>query len=166
MNQFEEVQMIEIVTISGLFLYAICVSILWITAIRSAKRRLVSKFSPLDLTNKELIRMIDSVRRSECDGARRVYIAGKVSGLKKEVAYESFAKVSIELEKQGCQTKFTMREVGDIEGWNWLDYMRASIVLLATCNEVYFLNNSHQSPGAQVEFSLAKSLGIKISFQN
>ena len=47
----------------------------------------------------------------------------------------------------------------------WLDYMQISIYELTRCHEIFMLLGWAESRGAMIEFTLAKLLGIKVTFQ-
>jgi hypothetical protein len=90
---------------------------------------------------------------------RKIYIAGKVTGLPQDEVIEKFAIVQKEIEALGFEVINPLKVVGD---WNtpWTYAMRKCIKALVDCDAVYLLPCHIHSTGAKIEFKLAFDLNI------
>lgn len=80
---------------------------------------------------------------------KRIYIAGMVSALPYEVAYDNFAQAEMKMRAQG-KTINPMHLCG--EHWGWFRCMLVCVWnLVWKCDRVYLLDNWNQSPGARIE---------------
>ena len=84
---------------------------------------------------------------------RRIYISGKITGLKLEDAQRNFQKAEDFILKN---TDFIpvnpMKEVPYNPEWEWEDYMDADLELLKTCDAIFMMKNWDDSRGAWKEF--------------
>lgn len=80
---------------------------------------------------------------------RKIYIAGKVSGLPYDVSYRNFMLAEIKLINRG-ETVNPMRICK--AHWSWLRCMIVCVWnLTMKCDRIYLLNNWHKSKGARIE---------------
>jgi len=91
----------------------------------------------------------------------KIYIAGKVTGLKLEDVTAKFKEVQQELESDGYEVINPIEVVAD-PNTNWKNAMKLCIAALVQCNSIYLLPCWQDSKGAQLEYSLAKGIGLRI----
>ncbi|MDD2346604.1 MAG: DUF4406 domain-containing protein [Bacteroidales bacterium] len=79
----------------------------------------------------------------------KIYIAGKVSGLTYDIAYQNFLNAETDLKSQGD----TINPLRICKShWSWLRCMIVCIYHLITkCNRIYLLQNWKFSRGAKIE---------------
>lgn len=90
---------------------------------------------------------------------KKVYIAGKITGLDRAEVQRKF----------GAAEKL-LRELGAIpfnplclpEGLDWEDYMPICLMAIQACDAVYLLDNWRDSKGAKVEWAAALVSGQEI----
>ena len=95
---------------------------------------------------------------------KRVYIAGKITGLKIHEAMKTFNKVEQEINnKSGYRAVNPCRLLTEEFGTNrdWSFYMGESVKLLLECDHITFLSNSSDSKGARLEREIARFQGIE-----
>ncbi|WP_252214444.1 DUF4406 domain-containing protein [Clostridium sp. VAP41] len=90
----------------------------------------------------------------------KVYIAGKITGLKNYK--EIFNKAENKLLSEGNQV---MNPAVLNEGFNYEVYMPICLTMLEVCDAIYMLSNWKDSKGAKVEHEYAKIQGKKIIYQ-
>ena len=90
----------------------------------------------------------------------KVYIAGKINGLKNY--REVFKEVDDSLTAKG---NAVMNPAVLNEGFPYKAYMPICLAMLEACEVVYMLNNWKDSKGAKVEHEYAKIQGKKIIYQ-
>lgn len=100
---------------------------------------------------------------------RKVYIAGKVSGLPMDEVRAKFAAVEERLRQEGAIVFNPAKEVAthlllNPRRANWLDEMRFCLSELVWCHEVHFLPDWKESRGATLEHEVAKGLGLTIVY--
>lgn len=90
----------------------------------------------------------------------KVYIAGKINGLKNYKKY--FEEVEAKLKEDGhiCMNPSILPE-----GFPYASYMPICIAMLDQCDSIYMLNNWKDSRGAKVELEYAKVTDKKILYQ-
>ena len=89
---------------------------------------------------------------------KKVYIAGKITGLKD---YQNkFWVAKMILERQG---HLVMNPAVLPAGFDYEDYMKICFAMIDVCDAVYMLSNWRDSPGAIREYEYAK--GKKIMFE-
>lgn len=90
----------------------------------------------------------------------RVYISGPMTGLP-GYNYQAFLEAETKLRAQGYEVENPARnEPQDC----WLDYMRQAVAQLAECDAVHLLPGWKDSRGAQVEYQLARGLGLWVMY--
>lgn len=92
--------------------------------------------------------------------SNRVYISGKVSGLPQVEAFIKFGQCESWLKSKGYEVVNPTRLCGT--DWGWSRSMRVCIVELLKCDTICMLDNWHVSRGAQLEWAIAHSLGMRI----
>ncbi|MES2238883.1 MAG: DUF4406 domain-containing protein [Bacteroidota bacterium] len=96
---------------------------------------------------------------------KKIYIAGKVTGLPVTECTMNFGLAQVAIEKLGHEAINPLVVIND---WNcpWDLAMRKCIVALMDCDMVLMLDNAGDSPGAKIEWDLAKKLNIPIVYEN
>ena len=95
---------------------------------------------------------------------KTIYISGKITGLPIETAYEIFSIAEKQLIENGFKTINPMT-IEHNHNKSWENYMRVDLKSLLDCNYIYMLKDWHLSKGANIEYNLAKDLGLSIIFQ-
>lgn len=95
------------------------------------------------------------------DRARRIYIAGAMTGLP-GYNFSAFNAKAAELRADGWHVE-NPAEHGLVAGANWDDYMRWDLARVATCGAIYLLPGWADSKGATLEECIGKFLDM--SFQ-
>ena len=97
---------------------------------------------------------------------RKVYIAGKVSGLHPDEVRKKFNEKSSQLIALGCNVFNTVEYMihNYLENAPWEDIMKVCIVKMLECNEVHMLPCWKSSRGARMERNLAIRLGMPIVY--
>jgi len=94
---------------------------------------------------------------------KRIYIAGRVSGIDYDEALSAFADAAKAVEQRGDYpvnpTLYCDKE------WDWQTCMRTVIPLLVTCDGVYMMKGWRQSKGAKLEHFIALKLGLTIELE-
>lgn len=94
---------------------------------------------------------------------KKIYIAGKVTGLNYSDVKQKFRATENQLFSEGYQV------VNPIELCNeestWEDAMKICIEALADCDEIFMLNDWKDSRGATLEHKRAIELDIPIHYQ-
>ncbi|MBO5217501.1 MAG: DUF4406 domain-containing protein [Alistipes sp.] len=95
---------------------------------------------------------------------RRIYIAGKISGLDYMRVVQKFHTAEVRLRHQGYTTVNPTRLCR--EWWSWLRCMVVCIWHLVRCDDVYMLTDWRDSKGARIEYRIARILGINIIYED
>lgn len=95
---------------------------------------------------------------------KKIYIAGKVSGLPVAQTSMKFGKHQQLLMQQG-HTPIVPLDICTKKD-TWHQAMRKCIAALVTCDEIHMLHDWQDSPGATLEHELAGKLGITIHYIN
>lgn len=90
---------------------------------------------------------------------KKIYIAGKVTGLPQNEVVEKFAKIQKQIEKMGCQVINPIEVVKDFKT-PWNKAMRMCIAELVFCDAIVLLPDWFASQGAKIEWDIAKQLNI------
>jgi hypothetical protein len=91
---------------------------------------------------------------------RKIYISGKITGIEK-YAFEIFESVEKELIKKGYEVTNPMKLPHNHDK-SYESYMKEDLKALLECDEIYLLNNWHESNGAIIEFKIASTCGINV----
>ena len=94
---------------------------------------------------------------------RRIYISGPMSGLP-DFNYPAFGAAAQWLENQGWEP-VSPADIGQREGWEWCDYMKAAVAMQTTCEAIHMLRGWHRSRGATVEHKLASVFGQFVTYE-
>ena len=92
---------------------------------------------------------------------KKIYIAGKVTGLPQQEVISKFAKAQKEIEDLGCQAVNPIEEVGDFNT-PWNTAMKICIISLLDCDAVYLINDWWDSTGAKLEVQISEKMDVKI----
>jgi hypothetical protein len=90
---------------------------------------------------------------------KKIYIAGKVTGLSHDEVYAKFADMQTNLESVGFEVANPIEIVNNAKS-TWLEAMKLCIAELLTCDAVYLLPCHNNSKGALIEKQLATNLNI------
>lgn len=90
----------------------------------------------------------------------KVFISGKVSGIKYYVAYGKFSNAERMLQQMGYATVNPMKICK--ENWSWLRCMIKCLWAIFFCDKVYQLEDWKDSKGARIEYRWAKLLRKRI----
>lgn len=95
---------------------------------------------------------------------KKIYIAGKVTGLTITECTMNFGTAQIAIEKLGHEAVNPLVIVND---WKcpWGLAMRKCIAALMDCDAILALDNSKQSEGATIELQLAHKLRMPIFYE-
>ena len=91
----------------------------------------------------------------------RVYVSGPMTGYP-DYNLASFRWATEMLNKLGGVVGVNPGARGEIEGYEWSDYMRDALVILTTCQGVALLDGWIDSRGANLEYQVARELGMDI----
>lgn len=99
----------------------------------------------------------------------RVYISGGISGRDIEEAREHFAKAEQHLQKLGFKTVNPLRmriPVWLAQHGHYRTCLLLELLWLAyTCDCIYMLVGSKESPGSRAEFAIAKAIGLPVMYE-
>ncbi len=90
---------------------------------------------------------------------KKIYIAGKVTGLPQQEVIEKFADVQMNIERCGFTVVNPIEVVQDFNT-PWNEAMKLCIKALVDCDAVYLMDCHTQSVGAMIEMQLAVNLKI------
>jgi hypothetical protein len=96
----------------------------------------------------------------------KVYISGKISGLKIEKAREKFERSAERLRGLGHEpvNPFEITEhIGD--AGHWREYMVEDIKAMMECDAVFMQTDWPRSRGARIENFIARETGMKIMYE-
>ena len=94
---------------------------------------------------------------------KKIYLAGKVSGLSRQEAFDKFEKTEKRLIDSGYKVVNPMRITSSDDTWEAA--MKTCIKALVDCEEIHLLPCWKESRGATIERALAISLQIPIVLQ-
>ena len=95
--------------------------------------------------------------------AGRVYLAGPMTGLP-ELNFPAFTQEAERLRDEGLQV-LNPADHGIVDGADWADYLRHDIAGLASCERIHLLRGWTKSKGACLEMTIAKALGMAVTYQ-
>lgn len=84
----------------------------------------------------------------------KIYIAGRVSGIKYETAKRNFSKAEMYWSRKGYDVVNPTRLCN--KEWGWWRCMAVCLKNLLKCDSVYFMANWKYSRGAKIEYKVAK----------
>lgn len=93
----------------------------------------------------------------------KVYISGKMTGLKQSEYRYKFKTAVRHLRKLGYEVVNPARL--DVYNLSYAQYMAIDQTLIKFCDAIYMLNNWQDSNGARMEKEYAESLGLKVMYE-
>ncbi|MBC7748584.1 MAG: DUF4406 domain-containing protein [Methylotenera sp.] len=90
---------------------------------------------------------------------KKIYIAGKVTGLPKDEVVEKFAAMQKKIENLGFEAVNPIEIVKDFNT-PWNQAMRLCIAALTLCDAIVLLPDWINSNGAKIEWDISKQLKI------
>jgi nucleoside 2-deoxyribosyltransferase len=90
---------------------------------------------------------------------KKIYIAGKVTGLSVEQYLRKFAEAQSAIEDLGFEAINPIAVVNNSE-CDWQTAMKKCIAAMMQCDAVFLLENYHKSEGAMIEFNLCLDIGM------
>jgi len=96
---------------------------------------------------------------------KKIYVAGKITGLPYDEVVKKFKDAQIKLEKQGFEV-FNPIEISPfVEGKTWDEYMAELLPIVETCDLIYMLEDWEDSRGAKDERQRAIEKNLVIVYQ-
>ncbi len=95
----------------------------------------------------------------------KVYISGKITGEHLAWVESNFANAEKDLKILGHIPINPLKVMPYKPEITWKEYMKADILALTQCDAIYMLKGWHKSKGANVEYYIAKELGLEIWFE-
>lgn len=96
--------------------------------------------------------------------SKKVYIAGKITGLPWEPTVAKFAQAENKLKAQGYTVVNPITLVND-PNIGWADAMRICIASLIDCDMIFMLADSVDSRGAKIELQTAIDHNLEIDWE-
>lgn len=93
----------------------------------------------------------------------KIYISGKITGLKFEEAFYLFYKAEKLLQSQGYSVVNPMKLPHEHD-LSWESYMKEDLKAMLDCDSIYLLPNYKDSRGAMIEYQLALDLNLMVLF--
>lgn len=93
----------------------------------------------------------------------KIYISGPMTGIK-NLNYPVFNETEDILTRMGYEVFNPAKIPGD-DTWTWQDYMKECIREIPDCTHILLLRGWEKSEGANVEYSIAKTLGLTIMYE-
>ena len=90
----------------------------------------------------------------------KVYLSGKITGLKVEDAFVKFNTAEFRLKRAGYDVVNPMRLVS--QRWHWEKCMQVCLVALVNCDAIHLLPDWKESRGARLEYHIAQELKLKV----
>jgi len=94
---------------------------------------------------------------------KRVYIAGKVTGMKPTEVSKKFATAERQVQAMGLEVVNPIAVVGNHET-PWNEAMKKCITALIECDAIILLPCWKDSKGALLEMNIATNMGMEILF--
>jgi hypothetical protein len=91
---------------------------------------------------------------------KKVYISGKVTGIKRDIAESKFNNASKFCIQLGLDPVSPLDIVPSTADWKMA--MKICITELLKCDAIYLMSDYEDSPGAMMEYQIAKTLGLQI----
>lgn len=91
---------------------------------------------------------------------KKVFISGRISGIKYENAKKAFAKREKRLSRVYNEVVNPIKLCN--EDWSWLRCMAVCLWNLLKCDKVYFMRNYTKSKGCKVEMFVARLFNKRI----
>ena len=94
----------------------------------------------------------------------KVYIAGKITGVEREITLKKFENARAKLTREG-HSVLVPTVLPVLEELTQADYLHICFAMIDVCDAVYFLRDWNQSSGAMQELAYAKKHNKKIIFK-
>lgn len=98
------------------------------------------------------------------DRANIIYIAGPMTGIE-NYNFPEFNKAAEKFIALGYIVE-NPADHGVVDGAEWQDYLSYDISRLGLCGVIYMLDGWKKSKGANLEFYIANTIGMKIIYQS
>lgn len=97
---------------------------------------------------------------------KKIYLAGKVTGLPEDQVLNKFQKKTEELTQQGYTVYNPVSQCwsAGLKDRPWIDIMKVCLQMMLNCDEVHLLPCWADSKGACLERDMAQRLGMKIVY--
>jgi hypothetical protein len=105
--------------------------------------------------------LVSDQKQAAFSGSDYVFIAGQVSGLRREHALNNFKDAEQLLHDKGYNSINPLSFTPHICSWSIAIRISTSY-MFSHCNKIYLLNNWEVSKGARIQKSLADALGFSI----
>lgn len=92
----------------------------------------------------------------------RIYVAGPMTGIP-AFNYPAFHAKAAELRAEGHHVESPSENTAPACG-TWEGWMRLAIAQLITCDQIVLLPGWERSRGAEIEYRLARELGMEVVF--
>lgn len=92
----------------------------------------------------------------------KIYISGKITGIPIEEARQRFEDAELFLADCDMGEIVNPMKKGLPDSEPWIKHIMADIDLLIQCDAIYLMDNWSESQGAQIEYIIAKKLGMVI----
>lgn len=97
---------------------------------------------------------------------KRIYIAGKITGLDRQEYIRRFLHAeNMLIEKFEIVNPIFLERLNLDDSLHRDAIMEICKILISTCDAIYMLSNWESSPGARMERDYAKSLGLAILYE-
>jgi len=93
----------------------------------------------------------------------KVYIAGKIGDLPKEVYESNFGVIAAQWRREGHEV-INPVDLPHAHSRTWQAYMLENLAALSECDGIVMLSNWMDSPGARIEHAFAHRMGLKIFY--
>lgn len=91
---------------------------------------------------------------------KAVYLAGPMTGYP-DYNFPAFEEARKQLRRLGAEV-ICPAEAGQVEGWEWKDYMKRDILMMLDADSVVVLPGWEQSRGAKMEVGIAAKLRMTV----
>lgn len=118
----------------------------------------------MDEADKKYEKALAEEKESEQQPKRKakIYIAGRVSGVKPEVYEKQFATVKAELEKAGHEVINPLTDIDHEDTTNWGLTIMECLPYVAQCDCIALLPGWEKSNGAQIEYHFARGHHLQV----
>ena len=118
----------------------------------------------MDEADKEYEKALAEEKESEQQPKRKakIYIAGRVSGVKPEVYEKQFATVKAELEMAGHEVINPLTDIEHEDTTNWGLTIMECLPYVAQCDCIALLPGWEKSNGAQIEYHFARGHHLQV----
>jgi Domain of unknown function (DUF4406) len=94
----------------------------------------------------------------------KVYLSGPMTGYP-ELNFQAFHELARHLRGHGDEV-INPAEINDDQHADWTECIIEDIKQLSKCEAIYMMRGWGDSYGAQIEYLVAKKLGLKVEFES